>query len=170
MFIIEKELSLEGKLLTRVIKKKMGFVPKHFELFASLNPARLKMYLQELEYISTHKNIEPDFFTFIRLAVASKEGFEYCINLNRQILLTRGYTKEQLGALLKQNELPLNSKHKALFVATLDAMRKAESFTKESVDSLLNLGWSYEDIWDALDHGAFLYKYAKILEAFLTKE
>jgi len=166
MFITNKKLTAEGKVLIRVIKSKMGFVPPHFELFAKLNPKRLKMYLVELEYISNHPNIDADFFTFIRFTIASREGFSYCINLNTKILESRGYSKEHLRKVVQNLKLPLDSAHQALFSSTIEAMVKPDKFNKESIEKLENLNWSSEDIWDALDHGAFLYKYYKILRAY----
>jgi len=167
MFITDKELTTEGKILIRVIKSKMGFVPPHFELFAKLNPKRLKMYLEELEHISNHPNIDADFFTFIRFVTASKEGFEYCINLNTKILKGRGYSDKELKAVVNSLvNVPLDNEHKELFIATIEAMQEPNSFTSKRVNELESLGWSSEDIWDALDHGAFLYKYSKILSAY----
>ena len=167
MFIVEKELTTEGKILLRIIKRKMGFVPPHFELFAALNPKRLKMYLEELEHISSHSSIDADFFVFIRFITATKESFDYCINLNTKMLKSRGYSDEQIKSVADSLEnLPLDSRHKELFIATIDAMANSKSFTKEKIDKLQDIGWSHEDIWDALDHGAFLYKYSKILSAY----
>jgi hypothetical protein len=53
-----------------------------------------------------------------------------------------------------------------------DGVKKAifdpDNFTKEDIDLLHKDGWSDGDIFDAIDHGAFLFKFSKILRAYLV--
>jgi hypothetical protein len=170
MFMIEPTPNKEMKILLRGIKQKLGHVPPHFELFATVNPTRFKMFIEEITYLSTHAHINPDFFTLLRYVVASDNGFGYCIKLNQEFLLAKGYTLEQLHELEgMQKTLPLDERHQALFDAVRTALYTPESFTVESINALKILDWSDADIFDAVDHGAFLFRASKVLKAY-TKE
>jgi hypothetical protein len=167
MFIVNAEPNREMKVLLRTIKKKMGEVPPHWEVFASINPERFKMFLDEINYLSTHENINPDFFALLRYYIASQNGFSYCYNFNQKLLLSRGYSLEVLSSFESSAEtLPLDEKHQKLFLAVLVALNEPTSFTEETINELKTIGWSDADILDAVDHGAFLFKFSKILKAY----
>ena len=167
MFMIEPNPNREMKILLRGIKQKLGQIPPHFELFATVSPTRFKMFIEEITYLSTHSHINPDFFTLLRYTVASDNGFTYCINLNREFLLAKGYTLEQLLKLEGTvKTLPLDERHQALFNAVMLALYTPELFTVESIDALKILGWTDADTFDAVDHGAFLFRFSKVLKAY----
>ncbi|MDH5464486.1 MAG: hypothetical protein OEW60_02595, partial [Thiovulaceae bacterium] len=150
-------------------KSKAGAVPPHFELLATLNPKRFEMFIQEITYLLTHPHIESDFFAFLRLYIAAKEQFQYCLMFNTKLLIRKQYSKETLN-LVKEDlmNIPLNKKHKTLAIKVNKAIYDAKNFSKEDCDELKEEGWSDSDIYDAIDHGAFLFKYSKILKAYST--
>jgi len=167
MFIVESNLDTEMKILLRGVRQSLGHVPPHFEMFASINPTRFKMFLTEITYLSKHENINPDFFALLRFYVASQNGFHYCIQFNQALLLAKGYTLAQLTALeVDKEKLPLDSKHQALFVEVINALDNPISFNTDTLEKLKHLGWSDADIYDAIDHGAFLFKFSKIIRAY----
>jgi len=167
MFIIEPNPNKEMKILLRGIRQKLGQVPPHWELFATINPSRFKMFLEEINYLTSHPHIQSDFFTLLRYTIAVDNGFTYCINLNRASLLAKGYTLEQLHKLEgTQKILPLDERHQALFDAVMKAVYTPEDFTAELTDALKILDWDDADIFDAVDHGAFLFRASKVLKAY----
>jgi hypothetical protein len=167
MFIVESNLDTEIKVLLRGVKQSLGHVPPHFELFASVNPTRFKMFMQEIGYLSKHAHINPDFFALLRYYVASKNGFNYCIKFNHALLLSKEYRVEQLSMLeVSAKNVPLDERHQALFLEAVNALDNPEDFTAETLEKLNALGWSDADIFDAVDHGAFLFKFSKILRAY----
>ncbi len=170
MFIITPKPNREMQVLLRGVRAKLGHVPPHWELFASINPTRFKMFLEEINYLTAHSNIEKDFFAFLRYAIATDNGFDYCMHFNRQLLLSTGYTLEDLQAVEDTDKkVPLDEKHQTLFDAALTALYEPENFTAETIASLHRIGWSNADIFDAIDHGAFLFKFARILKAYIDK-
>ena len=167
MFMIKTNPNSEMKILLRGIRHKLGHVPPHFELFATINPRRFKMFLEEINYLTNHPHIKSDFFTLLRYTIASDNGFTYCINLNRAFLLAKDYTLETLHNLEgTEKKLPLNERHQALFDAVMKAVYTPENFTLEVIDALKILDWSDSDIFDAVDHGAFLFRFSKVLKAY----
>ncbi|SFV68102.1 hypothetical protein MNB_SV-10-1588 [hydrothermal vent metagenome] len=170
MFIITPEPNREMQVLLRGIKSKLGHVPPHWELFASINPTRFKMFLDEINYLTAHPHIHRDFFAFLRYAVATDNGFGYCTRFNRQFLLSHGYTLNDLHSVEgTEKTVPLDEKHQALFTAALTAVYDSDNFTAETIASLHRIGWSNADIFDAVDHAAFLFKFARILKTYIDK-
>ncbi len=170
MFIITPEPNREMQIVLRGVRAKLGQVPPHWELFASINPTRFTMFLEETNYLSAHPNIEKDFFAFLRYAIATDNGFDYCTRFNRQLLLASGYTLEDLHAVEGIDKVvPLDEKHQTLFDAALTAVFTPENFTAQTIASLHDRDWSDADIFDAVDHAAFLFKFARILKAYIDK-
>ena len=170
MFIISPKPNRHMQILLRGIRSNLGHIPPHRELFASINPTRFKMFLDEINYLATRPNIKKEFFTFLRYSIATDNGFDYCMRFNRQLLLTTGYTLQDLQAVESADKkVPLDEKHQALFDAALVAVYEPENFTAETIASLHRIGWSDADIFDAVDHAAFLFKFARILKAYIDK-
>ncbi|RUM74315.1 MAG: hypothetical protein DSZ12_05795, partial [Sulfurovum sp.] len=65
-----------------------------------------------------------------------------------------------------QKILPLDERHQALFDAVMKAVYTPEDFTAELTDALKILDWNDADIFDAVDHGAFLFRASKVLKAY----
>jgi len=167
MFIIEMNPKEEAERLLKRVKRFMGSIPPHFELFATVNPKRFEMFLNEILYLSTHKSIHPDFFAFLRFYIATQEHFTYCYHFNKKLLLSRAYSDELLSAFERDKSLlPLNIRHQKLFEFTLAAIDSPENFNGETIAVLKSLKWNDADIYDAIDHGAFLYKFSKVLNAY----
>lgn len=167
MFIVEPNVNREMKIMLRAIKTKMGAIPPHFEVLATIAPTRFKMFIEEINYLSRHKNIEPDFFTFLRFYVATKNNFKYCEKLNKEFLLAKGYGIEVLESFIETPKmLPLDERHQFLFEKVLLSLDSPSDFSAETLKALKEDGWSDEDIYDAIDHGAFLFKFSKILKTY----
>lgn len=166
MFMLASNPNREMQIILKGVKRKLGEVPPHWELFATISPTRFKMFLDEINYLTTHPNINPDFFAFIRFYIAAQNGFGYCEKFNEALLLSRGYTSEALHSLKTTKKLPLDEEYQALFNATMSAVEAPENFSVETIEELKNIGWSDADIYDAVDHGAFLFKFSKILRAY----
>jgi hypothetical protein len=128
------------------------------------------MFLEEINYLTSHPHIQSDFFTLLRYTIAIDNGFTYCITFNQSYLLAKGYTLEQLHELEGIHKiLPLDERHQALFDAVMKAVYTPENFTIEVIDALKILDWNDADIFDAVDHGAFLFRFSKVLKAYSSK-
>ena len=167
MFIVETDPAPETAKLLKRVERFMGSVPPHFSLFATLNPKRFEMFLNEIFYLSMHKTINPDFFAFLRFYVAAKENFEYCYKFNSILLLKREFSQSQLDSFENNSStLPLDEKHLILLNTAIKALEQPKSFTDEDIKEAKKSGWSDADIFDAIDHSTFLYKFSKILKAY----
>lgn len=168
MFIYPLEESSDSAILKEV-KSLFGVVPPHWQLFSKLHPKRFEMFLEEIVYLRNHPTIHPDFFAFLRLFVAHKEDFVYCKSLNTKLLLTKGYAKSVLSAFKEDVlALPLDERHVFLAQKVMKALYDAKAFGEDDIEALHERGWSDADIFDAIDHGAFLFRFSRILKAYLS--
>lgn len=167
MFILPSDPHLDTLPLLASFKKNFGTVPPHFELLATLNPKRVGMFVQEVAYLAQHQTIEPDFFAFLRLHVATKEGFEYCRRFNTKLLLAKGHDRELIARVGDDLlEFPLDGRHRLLAAKALKAVYDPDAFGAADLEELEKAGWSRPDSYDAVDHAAFLFKNARIIKAF----
>jgi len=49
----------------------------------------------------------------------------------------------------------------------MKAVYAPEDFTAETIEALKALEWNDADIFDAVDHGTFLFRFAKVLRAYI---
>ncbi len=167
MFIYQPTLEKEMQSILETKRKEFGILPIHWELLASLAPKRFEMFMQEITYLLNHPHINPDFFAMLRLHIANREEFSYCKSFNTKLLLARRYDKKSLKELKEDiGAIPLDAKHKLLAKNAVKAIYQAEEFCIDDIEELKNLGWSDSDIYDAIDHAAFLFKFTRIIQAY----
>jgi hypothetical protein len=167
MFIIPSDPHPDTLPVLASFKNTFGTVPPHFELLATLNPERFEMFVREIAYLAGHESIEPDFFAFLRLHIAAREGFAYCQKFNNRLLRARGYTQEQVQSIRENlSNMPLDARHKLLAAKAIKAVYAPGHFSAEDLEELEKAGWSRDDCYDAVDHAAFLFKNARIIKAY----
>ncbi len=167
MFIVQPQSQPDAQPLLEAFLKQFGSVPPHFELMATLNPKRFEIFVEEIIYLAKHPHINPDFFAFLRLYIATKESFAYCQQFNTKLLQSKGYSEEQIQkAATDYINFPLDEKHRLLAQKALLSIYEPEEFQSEVWSGLKEKGWCDADIFDAVDHAAFLFKNARVIKAF----
>jgi len=167
MFIYSPEVSPAVQENLDTIKAQFGIMPPHWELLATIHPTRFKMFMEEIAYLQNHPHIAADFFAFLRLFVATKEGFNYCKSFNTKLLLARGYERSALKDIKDDiAKIPFDAKHQFLASKVEKALYDPMEFSYEDIEELKSYGWSDADIYDGIDHGAFLFKFSKLLKAY----
>jgi hypothetical protein len=167
MFIYQPPLINELEQSLEDVKKEFGIMPVHWEFLASISPERFEMFITEIRYLLNHPNINGDFFAMLRLYVANKEEFSYCKSLNTKLLLAKGYDKNMLKSLKEDiATIPLDKRHQLLASKAMKAIYQPKDFLADDIDELKKISWSDRDIYDAIDHGAFLFKFSKILQVY----
>ncbi|MCH9814533.1 MAG: hypothetical protein K0U47_11405 [Epsilonproteobacteria bacterium] len=167
MFIYKPTPSEELQKIIDPVQRKFGIVPPHWELLAFINPVRFQLFIQEITYLQTHPHINPDLFAMLRLYVANREHFKYCQSFNTKLLLAKGFDKNTIKALKKDAiTIPLDEKHQLLAQKAIKALYEPLTFDTSDITSLKERGWTDGDIYDAIDHAAFLFKFSKIIQAY----
>jgi hypothetical protein len=167
MFMIESDPALKTKPVLKMIRKRFGSVPPHFELLATLSPKRFEHFIQELFYLTSHEKIDPDLFAFLRFYIAAHEDFDYCLTFNTKLLRAKNYSEDVLESVKEDiANLPLDEQHILLASKALKAIYDSTSFGKKDIDELQGAGWNAADIYDAIDHAAFLFRHARVINAY----
>ncbi len=167
MFIYQPKLKNKTEEIIEKVKNEFGVMPIHWELLASISPKRFEMFITEIRYILSHPNINSDFFVMLRLYIANQENFSYCKSFNTKLLLSKGYDKNEIKSLKEDiSTIPLDSRHQLLASKAMKAIYQSKNFSENDILELKELSWSDGDIYDAIDHGAFLFKFSKILQAY----
>ena len=171
MFIIEpikKEDSKgELKLLYRMIERSLGFVPPHFELFATIDLKAMVEFVEYNQYIMKHEKIDSDLLPYLRLCIAKKECRNYCVNFNYMLLKNMNISEQLINNIEDEiHNLPFNKEHKTILIKVL----KANKFTKTDLDELKDLGFSDKDFFDLLSYATNFMGKSKMIEAYLKWE
>jgi alkylhydroperoxidase family enzyme len=162
------EATGELKLLYKKIEKSLGFIPLHFELFATLDLKSLGEFVSYNLYFANHPNIDANILPILRLCIAQKECRSYCINFNTKILQETGIEKELLKDICKNIEkLPFDSKQILLLSKVLYAIYNPQSFGIKDLEEIYNSGFSDKDFYELLSYGTNFMAKSKMIEVYL---
>jgi hypothetical protein len=163
MFIIKtiKKVDADDELkkLYAFIEKNLGFLPPHFELFATLDAEALKEFLKKNLYFTKHKKVDAEIFPYLRLYIAKREGREYCIKLNTKLILSKG---------MDVDTLDFDFKQKLLLKKVLKAIYEAKEFSKDDMKELYSVGFCDKDFFEVLDYATSFMAKSKMIEIFST--
>jgi uncharacterized peroxidase-related enzyme len=137
------------------IQEAFGRVPNAFQLY-SASPAVLENQWQNTGYYFRHPSLGFPLLASIRMLVSSQNDCAYCIGMNEAMLIQRaGFTPEQTAAMKRDPAAaPLPEKDKAMLLFVLKATQTPQAIGPDNVAALRRLGWSEQDIFDAVNHGA----------------
>ncbi len=169
MFYYQPNHTQEAQLdkLLRKVKVIYGDVPPQMAFLGHIDVVYLEEFLTNVLRIAKHPNIDPDLFGFLRLHVAYREGYAYCKQFNTKFLLAKGYTQSQLDAAIAEiAAVPFDAKHQALAAFAMRAIYEGGTIAAEDFESLMGLGWSQKDIFDAIAHTGDILKNGRILTAY----
>jgi len=163
MFIIEpikkENATGELKLLYKMIEKTLGFVPPHFELFATIDLRAMKEFLEYNHYMMNHENIDKNLLPYLRLEIAQRECRTYCISFNTDML-------KKMGVEDFSNP-ELDSKQLELMQKVLKAIYDSSVFGKTDIDELEKLGFVHKDFYDLLAYSTNFMAKSKMIEVYL---
>ncbi|MCE5387519.1 MAG: hypothetical protein K0041_02940 [Acidithiobacillus sp.] len=140
--------------LYQQIQQAFGGVPEGLQLFG-ISPALLRSQWQNLAYFSQHPRLTGKFLALLRYILSEEGNCQFCIGFNEALLLNEGLTKEDLQQ-ARQDPLrgPLAESENRLLDYVLKAVRNPHSVGDAEVAQLRSLGWTDQDIFDAVAHGA----------------
>lgn len=172
MFIIEpikkEQATGELKLLYRMIERSLGFIPPHFELFATIDMKAMVEFVEYNQYISSHENIDKNILPFLRLYIANRECRNYCVNFN-SVMLQQMQTDEKIINNIEEEiaNIPFEEAQKTLLLKVLKAIYEADRFSEEDLKELSELGFSDKDFFDLLSYATNFMGKSKMIEVYL---
>lgn len=160
MFIIpvikKEDAKGELKLLYRMIERSLGFVPPHFELFATIDMEAMKEFAAYNQKMATHENIDKNLLPHLRLAIAKRECRNYCVAFNTKML--------------EEGAFNIDEKQELLMTKVLKALSETQKFCSEDLDELKEIGFSDKDFFDLLNYATSFMAKSKMIEVYLKKE
>lgn len=154
--VIKKENATgELKLLYKMIERSLGFVPAHFELFATIDIEAMKEFATYNQKMATHENIDKNLLPHLRLAIAKKECRSYCVAFNSK--------------LLENSEMQIDEKQKLLMHKVLKSLEETDKFTSKDLAQLKEIGFSDKDFFDLLNYATGFMAKSKMIEIYLKK-
>ena len=172
MFMVTPNTAQADRLhkIFRRVKAIYGTIPAQMEFLGNIEAEYLEAFIANVVRIARHPNIDPDLFGFLRLHTAWREDYAFCKRFNTDLLLTRGYTREQLDAAITDiAAVPFDARHQALAAHAVRSIFNPETITQEALDTLIEMGWTQKDIFDAVSHTGDLLKNGRVLTAYTRK-
>ena len=156
MFIVDviKKEDAEGelKLLYKVIERSLGFVPKHFELFATINIEAMKEFVSYNQKILMHEKMDKDLLPYLRLEIAKRECREYCIAFNSE-MIAKTQSKYDIS-------------QEILLQKVLKAIYKSKNFGSKDLKELDKAGFNAKDFFDLLSYATDFIAKSKLIEVY----
>jgi len=172
MFIVKpiktQEATGELKLIYKKIQKILGFIPPHFELFATIDSKSLMDFIEYNLYFKGHLNIDENILPFLRLCIAQKECRKYCVNFNTKILEKNGVDKQILNDIYSNIlKLPFNEKQNLLLSKVIYAIYNASKFNENDLKELYEAGFSDKDFYELLSYATNFMAKSKMIEVYI---
>ena len=159
MFIVDvikkEEAKGELKLLYKMIERSLGFVPPHFELFATIDMEAMKEFAAYNVKMQSHEHIDKNLLPHLRLAIAQKECRTYCVGFNT--------------AMLTNNNFEINARQELLMQKVLKALQDTENFDEKDINELEEQGFSDKCFFDLLNYATNFMAKSKMIEVYLKK-
>jgi len=163
MFIIDviKKENAKGelKVLYKMIEKSLGFVPPHFELFATIDIEAMKEFAAYNQKMLTHKTIDKNLLPYLRLEIAKRECRDYCINFNTKMTSKMQHENKTYK---KEQELLLSKVLKGIYETDL--------FNEDDLSELVLHGFSHKDYFDLLLYATNFMAKSKMIEVYTKKK
>ena len=160
MFIVDvikkEEATGELKLLYKMIERSLGFVPSHFELFATIDIEAMKEFSVYNQKILTHPKIDKNLLPYLRLEIAKRECREYCTVFN--------------SAMIEKMQESYDETQEVLLHKVLKAIYKSAEFTSEDLTELKAKGFSEKDFFNLLSYATNFMAKSKMIEIYTKSE
>ncbi|MBF0145815.1 MAG: carboxymuconolactone decarboxylase family protein [Magnetococcales bacterium] len=149
----------------------LGHVPTPLQLFG-VSPALVQsMGTQMSYYFFQQKELDPLMLTWIRYLNGRQLECRFCIDMNARFLLEMGVDQETLEKGREDpGTIPLPDKEKALLLFVLDALGDSHGIKRDSIDALMEIGYSERTILEAVAYGAYSSYTNTVLNIFQVGE
>jgi len=156
----------QAKEIYDTMLKNAGVIPAPLQL-ASASPWMLDMVWQSIQYYSRHPNLGFGLLSSIRYLVAQQYDYAFCTGFNKNLLKMQGLSDEDITKMEKDPlQAPLDDRERAVVAFVLKAVKTPDAVKKEDVDGLHDLGWTDNDIMDALAHATNMIGSSILMKTF----
>ena len=169
--ILPQNASGDLKELYKEIEEMFGKVPPHIQLHATYAFKDMDCFLEPMKMTRSHPKIPLEWFALMRLYVAKKDNYPYCITLNTKMLNTLGVSNETLDKFIEDiNNAPLSSDLILLLKKALKSIYDSHNFNANDFKELYQAGFSDELIYQIIHYSTQFSGISKRLNTYLVKE
>lgn len=143
-----------------------GKVPNIFQ-FHTASEDIYGIMTQYFQFLSEHKTLSKEFFSYLRLYVSNREKGQYCINFNTAVLQHLGHDAEVLKqAAVDISHANLPKKEIELLKLAIKVSFNANEVSEEDIDAVRKLGYSDKEIYEASYAAIIQMAMAQMVKAF----
>ncbi len=156
----------KAKEIYDFMQKNIGLIPAPLQL-ASASPWMLDMMWQSIQYYSQHPNLGFGLLSSIRYLVAKQYDYAFCTGFNKNFLMMQGMSEEDIEKIAEDPlQAPLEDKERDMLAFVMKAVKTPDTVGNEDIDQLHKLGWTDNDILDALTHGTNMIGSSILMKTF----
>ncbi|MDF1878314.1 hypothetical protein JHD46_01530 [Sulfurimonas sp. SAG-AH-194-C20] len=163
MFIIDvikkEDATGELKVVYKLIERSLGFVPPHFELFATIDIEAMKEFAAYNQKMLMHKTIDKNLLPYLRLEISKRECRDYCMAFNSKIIAT-----------MKEENKTYDVKQEILLEKVLKALYETKSFCENDIKELASKGFTHKDYFDLLSYATNFIAKSKMIDIYTRRE
>ncbi len=150
--------------------KIMPLIPKPVQL-SSASSTYFSNYTQRLKYFFAHPTLSQILQAHIRMIVAFKTDYPYCVDRNIENLKALGLSDEQVTSACNNPDWAnLCCKDRAMLRFVVIAVSTPESIESQDIDTLRRMGWNDPDIFDATSLGVDIVAMGLLSKIFKMNE
>jgi hypothetical protein len=142
-----------------MIESSLGFIPAHFELFATIDIEAMRKFAEYNFKMMAHPKIDKNILPFLRLQIAKRECRAYCTIFNTQM------TQKMMDG----DKLPYNKTQELLLEKIIKALYETQKFGSDDLDELKQSGFENRDFFDLLSYSSDFMAKSKMIEIYLKK-
>ena len=156
----------KAKEIYDTMQKTIGVIPTPLQL-ASASPWMLDMMWQSIQYYSQHPTLGFGLLSTIRYLVAQQYDYAFCTGFNKNFLMAQGMSEEDIEKIEKDPlQAPLEDKERDMLGFVMKAIQNPDAVVQGDMDHLRELGWTDNDILDALTHGTNMIGSSILMKTF----
>ena len=148
-----------------------GLVPLPMQMY-SVSPTHLKGVMQSMGYYMNHPNLDAVLLAQIRLMAAERCDHPFCVEFNSSMLKNfAGLNDQQIADFMNDpTSIAATEKDKALLRFVTKAMKDPDSTNVGDIEQLKGLGWTDQDIFDAMSMAANMVTSSILFRTFKIGE
>jgi len=161
----------ERKEVYAALQEMLGSIMPHVQLHATHALEEMKCFTDPMKLSRNHPEVPLVWFGLLRLYVARRDNYPYCIALNTMMLKKHGIEETGIEAYIKDiAKAPLDERLTLLLVKMIKSIYDSHHFTQKDFEALYDAGYSDKTIYEMVTYSTGFSGIAKRLNTYLVKE
>lgn len=153
------------------LEEMLGGIMPHVQIHVTHALEEMKCFTDPMKLTRNHPEVPLLWFAFMRIYVATKENYPYCIALNTAMLRNSGITERQIKAFTEDpTKIPLDKKLTLLLLKAIKSIYDSHHFAQKDFDALYQAGYSDRTIYQIISYSTGFSGIARRLNTYLVKE